>query len=372
MSDVGNEIAKKQPEDVITTTNAPTKSEASTDTPTTQAPKRRGVWKRVRVRPVDGFETAESQNYGHRVFNGLPEELSKESPPKSLSLFPAISTDDVDESESPRRDELTTTASSEEVSPTNSEALSSENNQTVVESVTTTTTEEPLITMLQVERLQEREDEPVPVSTTTVSSTRRYDQSEEDLIMEESDDDHTEFPFSFDGVNDEVNDAKTESPITERSFYEYYDASDYKTESTLMAREPATPDASPASSMMSEVKQKLAELFSFSDDYEYENNVRAKQQPAVYTTIDRTKSAEKLDSESTISESTSTESDSLPESATTEEPLAIASTTTLAPSKSFHKKLMESVIYATSTSTEVSHETEICYRGRCIKSDKKP
>ena len=39
-------------------------------------------------------------------------------------------------------------------------------------------------------------------------------------------------------------------------------------------------------------------------------------------------------------------------------------------SSSFHKNLMESVIYATSTSTEISQETEICYRGRCISTSK--
>lgn len=367
MSDIGNEISNKQPEEVLTTTNAPSKTEVSTDIPTTQVPKRRGVWKRVRVRPVDGFETAESQNYGHRVFNGLPEELSKESPQKSLSVFPVSNTDDVDESEFPNKDELSTTSYSEESSPTITAALPTVHNQAPNhEPVTTPTTEEPIGTMLPVDRLQERDEEQFPVSTTTVSSTRRYDQSEEDLMMEESDEDHTEFPFSFDGVNDEVDELKTDSPITERSFYDDYDASDLKTEKQ------ANPDANPASSMMSEVKQKLAELFSFNDDYEYENNVKLKQQPAVYTTIDRTKSAEKVENESTIdNESTSTESESV-ETATTERPLIITSTTTLAPSKSFHKKLMESVIYATSTSTEVSHETEICYRGRCIKSEKKP
>lgn len=40
--------------------------------------------------------------------------------------------------------------------------------------------------------------------------------------------------------------------------------------------------------------------------------------------------------------------------------------------KGFHKKLMDSVVYATSTSKqmEVSQETEICYRGKCIKAVK--
>ncbi|XP_055837542.1 mucin-2 [Episyrphus balteatus] len=39
----------------------------------------------------------------------------------------------------------------------------------------------------------------------------------------------------------------------------------------------------------------------------------------------------------------------------------------------FHKNLMESVVYATSTSTkEEAPETEICYRGRCIRSEDLP
>lgn len=376
MSDIGNEISKKQTDEVLTTTAA-SKTESSTDPSSTQPPKRRGVWKRVRVRPVDAFETAESQNYGHRVFNGLPEELDKVAPPhKGLSVYSG--SDDVDESEPPTRDELTTTPSSDDLMPTSSEANTSTKNQT--ESATTTTTEEPQATTLLADRLEERSEaaeQQSPVSTTTVTSTRRYDLSDEDLMMDENDDDdHTEFPFSFDGVNDEIDESKTDSPITERAYYDDYDVAEFKTESSVGAPvEPAAPDASHASSMMNEVKQKLTELFSFNDDYDYENNVRAKpqHQSAVYTTIDRTKSAENVDKQLENEEEPSAASTESVDAATTEQPqIDTTTTTTVAPSKSFHKKLMESVIYATSTSTEVTHETEICYRGRCIKSDKKP
>lgn len=37
-----------------------------------------------------------------------------------------------------------------------------------------------------------------------------------------------------------------------------------------------------------------------------------------------------------------------------------------------HKNLMDHVVYATATSTKVSSETEICYRGRCIRSEDLP
>lgn len=374
MSDIGNEIVNKQPdmqdrnEVIAVTTNAPVKGETSTDIPSTQQPhtngaKRRGVWKRVRVRPVDGFETAESQNYGHRVLNALlPGEANKEQPQKVLSLIPSPIADEVDESELPRSDEFTTVFPTFKLPAADIETSNAKN---LTNEAAVITTEQPESTTLAVERLEEKEEESEPsaVSTTTVTSTRRYDLSEEDLLMEESDQDHTEFPFSFDGVNDEV-DTKTDLPVTERSYYDDYDA-DYKTEATHVLSEP---DSSPASNMMSEVKQKLTELFSFNDDYDYENTIRPKQQPAVYTTIERTKSAEKIDDElmSTSTEALSVE----PEISLTERPIT-TTTTPASTSKSFHKKLMESVVYATSTSTEISHETEICYRGRCIKSDKR-
>jgi len=61
---------------------------------------------------------------------------------------------------------------------------------------------------------------------------------------------------------------------------------------------------------------------------------------------------------------------------TTVGPADEATTTeaTVAESKkdSFHKDLMEHVVYATSTSTKVTSETEICYRGRCIRSEDLP
>ncbi|XP_033152408.1 mucin-5AC [Drosophila mauritiana] len=65
-----------------------------------------------------------------------------------------------------------------------------------------------------------------------------------------------------------------------------------------------------------------------------------------------------------------------PPESTTLAPMDEATTTeaTVAESKkdSFHKDLMEHVVYATSTSTKVTSETEICYRGRCIRSEDLP
>lgn len=89
MSDLGNEIVTKQAglqdrtENIATTT--PSATESTDQTTTEQGKtgsgsnnKRRGVWKRVRVRPVDGFETAESQNIGNQIYNTILSNNSKE------------------------------------------------------------------------------------------------------------------------------------------------------------------------------------------------------------------------------------------------------------------------------------------------------
>lgn len=58
------------------------KSEAKTEKKSIGTEKkttpRRGVWKRVKVRPADGFETAETQYVGKQLYNSLPESDKKE------------------------------------------------------------------------------------------------------------------------------------------------------------------------------------------------------------------------------------------------------------------------------------------------------
>lgn len=39
---------------------------------------RRGVWKRIKVRPADSFETAETQNIGKHLYNAVPDSEKQE------------------------------------------------------------------------------------------------------------------------------------------------------------------------------------------------------------------------------------------------------------------------------------------------------
>nr|XP_016941047.1 flocculation protein FLO11 [Drosophila suzukii] len=113
-------------------------------------------------------------------------------------------------------------------------------------------------------------------------------------------------------------------------------------------------------SIFSEVKKQLHDLFAIEES---EDEAVTAALAAVgkrrqeYTSIRRTSPVTPLEK-------------------TTVGPADEATTTeaTVAESKkdSFHKDLMEHVVYATSTSTKVTSETEICYRGRCIRSEDLP
>ncbi|KAI8037158.1 hypothetical protein M5D96_009905 [Drosophila gunungcola] len=115
-------------------------------------------------------------------------------------------------------------------------------------------------------------------------------------------------------------------------------------------------------SIFSEVKKQLHDLFAVEES---EDEAVTAALAAVgkrrqeYTSIRRT-------SPTTPSEKTTL---APADEVTTTEPSA-----NVAQSKkdSFHKDLMEHVVYATSTSTKVTSETEICYRGRCIRSEDLP
>ena len=56
---------------------------------------RRGVWKRVRVRPADSFETAESQNIGNHFFNNL--SFDEKKPVIETKGFKPVETSEEDE-----------------------------------------------------------------------------------------------------------------------------------------------------------------------------------------------------------------------------------------------------------------------------------
>lgn len=294
---------------------------------------RRGVWKRIRVRPIDGFETAESQNYGHQYINHIPNNVDvKEEKFDKVNQFDSGITSTSTMEVITSKVEIDTATPSIELEP---HTVASENDSTF----SSTTTESESISTTEAAT-----DAPIDISTTIMPD----DQS--NILttirpMESKVEDTTKHA-------NEQNDVQvTEHYNTETPLYEDYDTERIFTETQNENRED---DQEPQSSnIFSEVKQKLTDLFTIDNDYDYqENNLPLKMQQ--YTTIERNKSLNKISDDEFDKKSV--------------KPLEAAVTEA---TSSFHKNLMDSVVYATSTSTEVSHETEICYRGRCIKTDKK-
>lgn len=116
-------------------------------------------------------------------------------------------------------------------------------------------------------------------------------------------------------------------------------------------------------SIFSEVRQQLHDLFAIDEN---DDEAATAALAAVgkrrqeYTSIKRTRPT------TSTTESTT----EAPESGL--DGLALTTAATHAQQDNFHKDLMEHVVYATSTSTKVTSETEICYRGRCIRSEDLP
>lgn len=278
---------------------------------------RRGVWKRIRVRPLDGFETAESQNYGQQYINHIPNVDVKEEQFEKVKQFDLGVTSTMEVITSKVEIESTTPLAELEI---HTEVSTSSSTTTESESISTT------------EAVTEA---PIEVTTTMIP---------EDILT------------TIRSVESKIEettkhaDAQVTEHYTETPFYDDYDTERMFTEAQNENRED---DQEPQSSnIFSEVKQKLTDLFTIDSDYDYqENNLPLKMQK--YTTIERNKSLNKIQDDESDKKSI--------------KPLEVVTEAT----SSFHKNLMDSVIYATSTSTEVSHETEICYRGRCIKTDKK-
>lgn len=106
------------------------------------------------------------------------------------------------------------------------------------------------------------------------------------------------------------------------------------------------------SSMFDEVRKSLKDLFGMSDDDENEEEIDTNTTIVPPTEESEvTTSTPEVSSEQTV--------------ASTSEPIP-DTTTDSTPSDP-----MGSLVLATSTSRHISLETEICYRGRCIKTDKK-
>lgn len=345
------------------------KSSTSDDEPAPKPEKkgrRRGVWKRVRVRPIDSFETAESQNIGKQIFNTLISDNVKEfgerntkktganrilSSPSAYAFEETISYND-DSDDNDARDPIGVNDEVQTVLPIQTtEATKDEFDLTTIDNESVESGE---VTTEAIEK-DEREME--------ATSTDNFDDSD-DLTT-------TMMPF----IATDLSDFESFEKSTEKPKLTSPSANDNK-----RAKSNESDQLPEPTSIMDEVKQKLTELFSFEDDdvvvsttervFKINRNFKRPKAP-LYTAIDRNPLVNDIgnsdkDSDKDVKSSpASMKLEPVPVLKTILRPITESSA-------SFHRDLMDSVIYATSTSTEISHETEICYRGRCVKTQKKP
>lgn len=328
--------------------------------------KRRGVWKRVRVRPVDSFEAAESQNIGKHLYNSLGDS-GKEYGDRSNKM-------DGSDADFPKGPADTFNLLDEFQFDDDAEV------QTILPIETTTRPEEYATTV---------DNEPNEASAPTTEPTDAKDERELEATStvgynanDNDNDEPTTVLPPFESIRNEVKVRQD----TSSSVHSAGSTADDKAERT--DAEP-NGDDQPSGSIMDEVKQKLTELFSFDDDdvvvtttervFKFNRNFkRPKSTLPLYTAIDRTPLVNDISTSIKDTEKTQIKVKTSPASMKLE-PVPVLKTILRPipeeqkqPPSAFHKDLMDSVIYATSTSTEISHETEICYRGRCVKTQKKP
>jgi len=322
--------------------------------------KRRGVWKRVRVRPIDSFEAAESQNLGKQLYNSLYDENRGDSNKDFGERYNKKPFDITSESDSPLSyDEMYDQVQT--VLPVQMSETSTEPN------------EESDLTTLDLEAIEsssESTTEPIEKDERELEATSTY--------AYKHDDDATTTPTPFLPTENTANESKY---IPDNDFESMKEEKAHVTELTRETRD-KTEKTTQSSSIMDEVKQKLTELFSFEDDdvvvsttervFKINRNFgkRPKSALPLYTSIDRDPLINDISNDekemAVKSSPASMKLEPVPVFKTILRPITEPS------SANFHKELMDSVIYATSTSTEISHETEICYRGRCVKTQKKP
>lgn len=370
----GNESAKNLPTEENSVQNSSGDQKPKSDDSNSKSDKknrRRGVWKRVRVRPVDSFETAESQNIGKQLYNTIIGDSVKEfgernnkksagtriiSSPSAYAYEETIGfNDDTDiheqnNDDNDDDDEVHTVLPSQTTESTKFDhefdATTIETNESVGPSSEATT--DPI-------EKDERELE--------ATSTMNYDSDDVTTTM-------MSLMSSMDLGDSDSLEKSTERPKTSSP------SGDDK-----MAKNNDVDQITEPTSIMDEVKQKLTELFSFEDDdvvvsttervFKFNRNFKRPKSPQpLYTSIERNPSANDIGQSDKNSEK---DVKSSPASMKLE-PVPVLKTILrpITEPSSFHKELMDSVIYATSTSTEISHETEICYRGRCVKTQKKP
>lgn len=286
---------------------------------------KRGKWKKVRVSPVGGneesFESAESQNLGPQLYNSLQRDAIK---------LQASSTPDT----------MKTTM----VTPITMSAKLLNDNIPKIQSTTTESTDNVALAESEIE--EAKVVEMTTMNTLDKELTRKDGEIGESIRqLSEEEQDHN------DGREEMMETTTFKESATRRM-----DEMDLEEDDL---------DSQP--SLFSEVKKQLHELFSIEDTDD--SGVSAAltavgKRRQEYTNIVRHKADS---SNSKVEATTSTALPAATLSPALDEPM------TDAEKKAFHKQLMDHVVYATSQpEVDETSETEICYRGRCIKSEDLP
>lgn len=199
--------------------------------------RRRGVWKRVRVRPVDSFETAESQNIGKQLYNTLISDNVKEFGERNTKK-PMTGTRIMSSPSAYAYEEMIHFNDDEpEV-------------QTILPIQTTESTKSDDFDMTTLSS-----DDFSDLTTQSIEKDERELEATSTVDYSESDDlTTTTLPFIASDASSDL-EKSTERPNTSSS------TADEKSAKSNVSDQITEP-----SSIMDEVKQKLTELFSFEDD----------------------------------------------------------------------------------------------------------
>ena len=274
--------------------------------------RRRGVWRKIRVRPADGFETAESQHVGQSAYNVLPDDYPAHKF-DTKSAFNSFTKGYFGEQQQEIETASALTMEKEPEMITEHSAMAEE--------------EEEMVTIVPEAKIDATEEEQKEYEPTT-------------MIPEEE-----------------------KAPVVDEESVEE--------QKTL---EDAT---STTESIYDEVRKSLSELFSRTPEEVEEAEAETEETPTEVPTVSQEQEETTATPSTTTSTSTTTEQ--VPEEEKEQQPKEDAATeiahvvelSTEPEVKANVTEINRSFVIATSTSQHVSHETEICYRGRCIKSVKK-
>lgn len=262
----------------------------------------------MRVRPADGFETAESQHVSQSAYNVLPDEYSKYESKGAHNSFSKGFYGDF-----PVNQEIeTASALTMEMEP-----------EAITEEIVQQEMDEEVVTNVPEAKIDATEEKEFLFESTTV-----VPEVEKTATVQ---------------VEEKPLTTTTSQPITEEA--------------------PLTPTTE---SIYDEVRKSLSELFSRGPEEE---------EVATDSPLTEEKEVEPVTEQEVPKETTTTtvapEVTVAAEESHDEETASIAHVVELPTEPEVKANVTEinrSFVIATSTSQQVSHETEICYRGRCIKS----